>query len=314
MLARPRLLELMRGRFEVGVVALVAGAGFGKTTLLRQAMADNVASPRGIDVSLTCGPADARATHLGAPALRRSGPRFRSRRFRTGTRCAVRRAGGERGDPDLHRARRRAPRAVRFAGWAAAARPAHARPGERALRGRVAWPVPGLARAACAPAGGRDRGARSAVHGRRAREHRGCQRGRLCAGRSRWLARPRQPGDDVRTERGAGVRARRGAGRARSGAAPRSRGAGRDLGRRSSAVRGRAGVGRRRRHRVGRPDRGPAAGAGRRDQCAAARAVVEPARRRAHRCGTARGQRTRRGVLPRGRRQRARVRPVGRGR
>ena len=51
----------MRGRFEVGVVALVAGAGFGKTTLLRQALADNVASPRGIDVSLTCGPADARA-------------------------------------------------------------------------------------------------------------------------------------------------------------------------------------------------------------------------------------------------------------
>ena len=64
-LARPRLLELMRGRFDVGAVALVAGAGFGKTTLLRQAVADNVASPRGIDVSITCSPADARTSHLG---------------------------------------------------------------------------------------------------------------------------------------------------------------------------------------------------------------------------------------------------------
>ena len=189
-LARPRLLELMRGRFEVGVVALVAGAGFGKTTLLRQALADNVASPRGIDVSLTCGPADVRATHLARRLCGRSGPRHRTRRLRTGARRAVRRAGGERGDPDLHRPRRRAPRAARLAGWPAAARSARARAGERALRRRVARAGARARAPARAPTGGRDRRARSAVHGRRAREHRGTER-RAARRRSTSAAGPR---------------------------------------------------------------------------------------------------------------------------
>ena len=64
LLSRPRLLGDMRRRFEVGVVALVAGAGFGKTTLLRQAVADNLANPRGVDILFACSPADAQVSRL----------------------------------------------------------------------------------------------------------------------------------------------------------------------------------------------------------------------------------------------------------
>ncbi len=66
MVGRPRLLATVRRRFDVGVVAVVAGAGFGKTTLLRQAVADNLAAPRGIDVWLPCNPADTVASRLAA--------------------------------------------------------------------------------------------------------------------------------------------------------------------------------------------------------------------------------------------------------
>ncbi|MDZ4824874.1 MAG: hypothetical protein SGJ13_00220, partial [Actinomycetota bacterium] len=65
-MARPRLLDVVRRRFDVGVVAIVAGAGFGKTTLLAQAFADNLAEPRGMDLWLPCGPADATASRLTA--------------------------------------------------------------------------------------------------------------------------------------------------------------------------------------------------------------------------------------------------------
>src|SRR6476620_1561138 len=54
----------MRRRFEVDVVTLVAGAGFGKTTLLRQSVADNLAKPRGVDVLFACSPADAQVSRL----------------------------------------------------------------------------------------------------------------------------------------------------------------------------------------------------------------------------------------------------------
>src|SRR5215467_13346533 len=55
-LPRPRLIRLMLARFDRRLVALRSGPGFGKTTLLGQAVAENALSPRGVDVWLTCGP------------------------------------------------------------------------------------------------------------------------------------------------------------------------------------------------------------------------------------------------------------------
>jgi DNA-binding SARP family transcriptional activator len=55
---RPRLLERLRGRFGCAVTVVVAPAGFGKTTLLAQAVAENALSPAGRDVWLTCSPDD----------------------------------------------------------------------------------------------------------------------------------------------------------------------------------------------------------------------------------------------------------------
>lgn len=61
---RPRLLARLRRRFDVPVTALVAGAGFGKSVLLRQALLDNQQAPRGVDCWVPLGRADARATSL----------------------------------------------------------------------------------------------------------------------------------------------------------------------------------------------------------------------------------------------------------
>jgi LuxR family transcriptional regulator, maltose regulon positive regulatory protein len=66
-LLRPRLVDRLRGRFTLPVVVLIAPAGFGKTTLLAQAVDENrVASPAtpAIDRWLTCRPADAAASTL----------------------------------------------------------------------------------------------------------------------------------------------------------------------------------------------------------------------------------------------------------
>ncbi|HEV7759771.1 MAG TPA: AAA family ATPase, partial [Acidimicrobiales bacterium] len=51
---RPRLLERLRERFAARVTVVVAPAGFGKTTLLAQAVAENRLSPRGAEFWLTC--------------------------------------------------------------------------------------------------------------------------------------------------------------------------------------------------------------------------------------------------------------------
>ena len=51
---RPRLLERLRDRFTARVTVVVAPAGFGKTTLLAQAVAENRLSPRGTEFWLTC--------------------------------------------------------------------------------------------------------------------------------------------------------------------------------------------------------------------------------------------------------------------
>lgn len=55
----------MQQRWTVPVVALVAGPGFGKTVLLRQAIAEGSLAPSGIDVWHVCTPADADASALG---------------------------------------------------------------------------------------------------------------------------------------------------------------------------------------------------------------------------------------------------------
>jgi LuxR family maltose regulon positive regulatory protein len=65
MLDRPSLLRRLAARFERRVTAVVAGPGFGKTSLLAQAFADNARSPRGSDLWLSCQPSDASASLLG---------------------------------------------------------------------------------------------------------------------------------------------------------------------------------------------------------------------------------------------------------
>jgi LuxR family maltose regulon positive regulatory protein len=54
LITRPRLLALLRSRFERPLTAVVAPPGFGKTTLLGQAVSENALSPAGEDRWLTC--------------------------------------------------------------------------------------------------------------------------------------------------------------------------------------------------------------------------------------------------------------------
>jgi LuxR family transcriptional regulator, maltose regulon positive regulatory protein len=68
---RPRLLEVMQGRFDRRVTALVAGPGFGKSTLLGQAVAENQLAPRGVDVWVECSPDDAAVSVLAGGLLSR---------------------------------------------------------------------------------------------------------------------------------------------------------------------------------------------------------------------------------------------------
>jgi DNA-binding SARP family transcriptional activator len=72
-LLRPRLLLAVQGRWERRVTAVVAGAGFGKTTLLAQAVAESRLARAGVDVSLGLEPAHESAARLGRALLRRLG-------------------------------------------------------------------------------------------------------------------------------------------------------------------------------------------------------------------------------------------------
>ena len=65
-LLRPGLLRRLLQRFESRVVVVRAGAGFGKTTALAQAMAQNHVASRGHDVWLGCESADTDESHLRA--------------------------------------------------------------------------------------------------------------------------------------------------------------------------------------------------------------------------------------------------------
>jgi hypothetical protein len=66
---RKRLLERLRGRWRAPVTVLSAPAGYGKTTLLAQAVAANAAAPVGIDCWLTCEPDDESASSLAEGLL-----------------------------------------------------------------------------------------------------------------------------------------------------------------------------------------------------------------------------------------------------
>ena len=68
MILRPRLLSLLQGRFDRPLTAVVAPAGFGKTTLLSQAVAENALSPLGEDRWLTCQRDDAALSFVAGGA------------------------------------------------------------------------------------------------------------------------------------------------------------------------------------------------------------------------------------------------------
>src|SRR6185437_16168301 len=53
-LPRLRLVRLLEGRWDRAVTLLVAGAGFGKTTVLAQAVRAHQVAPRGFDVWVSC--------------------------------------------------------------------------------------------------------------------------------------------------------------------------------------------------------------------------------------------------------------------
>jgi LuxR family transcriptional regulator, maltose regulon positive regulatory protein len=66
---RPRLLDRIDARWQHPVTIVVADAGFGKSTLLSQAVRANALEPRGIDVWHSCTPGDVDADVLGGSLL-----------------------------------------------------------------------------------------------------------------------------------------------------------------------------------------------------------------------------------------------------
>lgn len=63
---RPGVQEILVGRFDRRVTLVVAGAGFGKTTALVNAMAENRLRPLGADLWLACEPGDRSAAGFAA--------------------------------------------------------------------------------------------------------------------------------------------------------------------------------------------------------------------------------------------------------
>lgn len=68
-LPRLRLVDRLRARWCRPVTLVVAGAGFGKTTALAQAVRANLLEPRGVDVWVTCGPGHEDASRLAQAIL-----------------------------------------------------------------------------------------------------------------------------------------------------------------------------------------------------------------------------------------------------
>ena len=77
MLLRERLLDRLRKRWFVPVTVLTAPAGYGKSTLLGQAIAGNAAAPVGIDRWLACEPEMATMSVLGEGLRQAVGARVR---------------------------------------------------------------------------------------------------------------------------------------------------------------------------------------------------------------------------------------------
>lgn len=63
-LLRASLQRRLLGRFDTRVMVVRAGAGFGKTTALAQAVEQNRLLRRGVDLWLTCEPGDKDAAYL----------------------------------------------------------------------------------------------------------------------------------------------------------------------------------------------------------------------------------------------------------
>lgn len=63
-LARPRLVELLARRWDLPVITVVAGPGFGKSTALAQALRHNHSRARGLDAWISCEPGDEDAGRL----------------------------------------------------------------------------------------------------------------------------------------------------------------------------------------------------------------------------------------------------------
>ena len=70
---RPRLVDRLDERWTHPLTVVQAGAGFGKSTVLAQAVRANLLEPKGIDVWHTCAPGDVDSDVLGRSLLRAMG-------------------------------------------------------------------------------------------------------------------------------------------------------------------------------------------------------------------------------------------------
>ena len=66
---RPRLIEQLSSRFARPLTVVTAGAGFGKTTMLAQAVRANMAAPLGVDCWITCDATDEDPRRLAAAVV-----------------------------------------------------------------------------------------------------------------------------------------------------------------------------------------------------------------------------------------------------
>ncbi|HET8621859.1 MAG TPA: BTAD domain-containing putative transcriptional regulator [Acidimicrobiales bacterium] len=66
LIRRSALLRRLNKRWDRQITVIVAGAGFGKSALLAQALDENALAPRGVDCWLGCGPGDDDARRLAA--------------------------------------------------------------------------------------------------------------------------------------------------------------------------------------------------------------------------------------------------------
>jgi DNA-binding SARP family transcriptional activator len=77
-LLRDRLLDILAGRWDVPVTTVVAGPGFGKSTVLSQAMRLHDTDPRGVEAWVSCEPGDEDAHRLSGALCRALGDEPRS--------------------------------------------------------------------------------------------------------------------------------------------------------------------------------------------------------------------------------------------